>query len=250
MPEGNRKKLKKELFAASLIAFMGMASKQAEAKNPSAPEARIEVSEAPEPRVEESTAYFPGVDETMDERYVYDRRLSRGLSIKYSGAYINPETNEVILKATSRYDKDEHYSSIRSCLESQKLRVGPYDCSRDKEIRREQIHSGEYNYANEEQYIYSPSLSRGLSIKYSGAYLNPETGEILLKATSRYDEDEHYSSAKNCRESQKLRVGPYDCSRDREIRKEQIMDGEYNGRGAVRDVIRGIGEIIRSRRGR
>ena len=213
MPEGNRKKLKKELFAASLLP---------------APSARQHPFRQPCPRPTRR-------EETQHHG---------------SGAYINPETNEVILKATSRYDKDEHYSSIRSCLESQKLRVGPYDCSRDKEIRREQIHSGEYNYANEEQYIYSPSLSRGLSIKYSGAYLNPETGEILLKATSRYDEDEHYSSAKNCRESQKLRVGPYDCSRDREIRKEQIMDGEYNGRGAVRDVIRGIGEIIRSRRGR
>ena len=248
MPRGTKKFLKKELLAASLIAFMGMASKKAEAKETAAPEPRVEVSATPTSSYEtENTANFYS---EQDSPYVYDSRLSRDLSIKYSGAYINPETNEVILKATSRYDKDEYYSSARVCLESQRLRVGPYDCSRDKEIRREQIQTGEYNYANEKKYIYSPSLSRGLSIKYSGAYINPETGEILLKATSRYDDDDHYSSAKNCRESQKLRIGPYDCSKDKEIRREQIHNGEYNKRAVVHDVIRGISEIIRTRRGR
>lgn len=244
----NRRILKKELIAASLIAFMGMAGKQAEAKNPSNPEIRVEVNDTPEFETEESSAYFSGGD--VDERYVYDSRLSRGLSIKYSGAFINQDTGEVILKAASRYDEDAHYSSYKSCLESQRHKTGAYDRSRDNEIRREQIRSGEYNYANEDHYIYSVRLSRGLSVKYSGAYINSDTGEVLLKAASRYDDDAHYSSEKNCLESQKHKTGPYDRSNDRELRREQIMDGEYNGRAAARDVIRGIGEIIRNRRSR
>ena len=97
MPRGNKKFLKKELLAASLIAFMGMASKKAEAKETAAPEPRVEVSATPTSSYEtENTANFYS---EQDSPYVYDSRLSRDLSIKYSGAYINPETNEVNIPA-------------------------------------------------------------------------------------------------------------------------------------------------------
>lgn len=139
MTNRDKRILKKELLAASLIAIMGMASKKAEAKAPAAPEINIEVSETPSYETESTAQFYD------DNPYVYDRRLSRGLSRKYSGAYINCETGEVLLKAVSRYDEDAHYSSVRSCLESQKMGVGAYDRSRDKEIRREQIRDGEYD---------------------------------------------------------------------------------------------------------
>lgn len=141
MPNRNRRILKKELLAASVIAFMGMASKKAEAKEAPVPETRIEVNETPSYNTE-STADFYG---QHDSPYIYDRRLSRGLSVKYSGAYINCETGEVLFKAVSRYDEDSHYSSVKRCLESQRLKTGPYDRSKDREIRREQVYDGEYN---------------------------------------------------------------------------------------------------------
>ena len=141
MPNRNRRILKKALLAASVIAFMGMASKKAEAKEAPVPETRIEVSETPSYNTE-STADFYG---QHDSPYIYDRRLSRGLSVKYSGAYINCETGEVLFKAVSRYDEDSHYSSVKRCLESQRLKTGPYDRSKDREIRREQVYDGEYN---------------------------------------------------------------------------------------------------------
>ncbi len=146
MSQRNKKILKKELLAASLIALMGIASKKAEAKEAAAPEPRVEVSATPTATYEtENTIDFPTDDGYREEHYVYDRRLSKGLSIKYSGAYVNWETGEVLLKAVSRYDEDSHYSSIKRCRESQELRTGPYDCSGDKQIRREQIRNGEYN---------------------------------------------------------------------------------------------------------
>lgn len=169
MSNGNRRILKKELLLASLIAIMGMASKKAEAKAPSAPEINIEVSEVPSYETESTDPFY------MQYPYVEDKRLSKGLSERYSGAYVNCETKEVLLKAVSYYDEDFHYSSIKRCLESQRLKTGPYDCSKDKEIIREQIYSGE---------------------------------------------------------------------------REQIYSKEYNRRAVVRDVVRGIGEIIRARRGR
>lgn len=141
MSDRDRRILKKELLAASLIAIMGMASKKAEAKEPAAPEINIEVSDAPSYETESSAQFYGD----RDAPYIYDRRLSRNLSIKYSGAYVNCETGEVLFKAVSRYDEDLHYSSVKSCLESQKFKTGPYDRSKDREIRREQVYDGEYN---------------------------------------------------------------------------------------------------------
>ncbi len=253
-------RLKKEILAASIAALSAMPQK-GETKEVISSEIKTEIINEPEVKDDGGLGYhFEPITENNnysnasgyrdEEKYVYDRKLSRGLSVRYSGAYINWETKHVIYKASDPIDEDYH-STLKSCLESQNHHTGVYDRSGDKNyIRERRIASYPME---EERYIYSPELSRGLSIKYSGAYINPITGEVIIKAVSRYDEDVHYNSIKSCRESQNFKTGQYDRSNDREIRREQIYNGEYGtNRGAVvRDVVRGIGEIIiRSQRGR
>ena len=107
----------------------------------------------------------------------------------------------------------------------------------------------QYGNYDEEQYVYDRKLSRGASVKYEGAYVNWDTGKVIFKAVSRYDEN-YVSTVRSCMEMRRFQTGPYDRSGDREIRREQIRDGEYNKRAATRDIIRGIGRIILDRPGR
>lgn len=250
--------LKKELLAASIAAFSMMPQK-GESKEVISPEINTEISNEPEVKSDDGLGYhFEPVTESNnytfssrdEEKYVYDRKLSRGLSVKYSGAYVNWETGQVMYKASDPHDEDYH-STLKSCLEAQNHHIGVYDKSGDKGYIRERVVS---SYPmDEERYIYSPQLSRGLSLKYSGAYIDPRNGEVIIKAVSRYDEDAHYNSVKSCREAQRFKISEYDRSNDRKIRREQIYNGEYgtNKGAVVRDVVRGIGEIIiRSRNGR
>ena len=167
------------------------------------------------------------------------------MSVKYTGAYVDYETRDVIYKAADPHDKD-YRSTIDACLESQKLGVGVYDRSQDRNyIHNEMVAST----PNQEHYVYNRKLSRGLSIKYSGAYVDIRTGDVILKAASRYDRDEQ-TTYRSCISSQKLKTGAYDRSRDREIRRDMVRDGEYNGGTVIRDVVHGIGHILRSRRSR
>lgn len=239
--------LKKELLAAGIAALVSLPGK-GEAKTASAPEARIEAYALPEESMEPA-AEFPldGVSDAdyNDGNFEYDRRLSRGLSVKYTGAYVDYETRDVIYKAADPHDKD-YRSTIDACLESQKLGVGVYDRSQDRNyIHNEMVAST----PNQEHYVYNRKLSRGLSIKYSGAYVDIRTGDVILKAASRYDRDEQ-TTYRSCTSSQKLKTGAYDRSRDREIRRDMVRDGEYNGGTVIRDVVHGIGHILRSRRSR
>lgn len=112
--------LKKELLAAGIAALVSLPGK-GEAKTASAPEARIEAYALPEESMEPA-AEFPldGVSDAdyNDGNFEYDRRLSRGLSVKYTGAYVDYETRDVIYKAADPHDKD-YRSTIDACLESQ-----------------------------------------------------------------------------------------------------------------------------------
>ncbi len=132
----HRTRLKKELLAASIVVLSGVGQKS-EARTAEAPETRMEIYAAPSENKETDATY---VMETAgnDERYVYDRRLSKGLSNKFEGAYVNIDTREVLLKYTDPY-KEPYTTTIKSCIEAQKLCVGAYDRSQDKEIRRELI---------------------------------------------------------------------------------------------------------------
>ena len=84
--------LKKELLAAGIAALVSLPGK-GEAKTASAPEARIEAYALPEESMEPA-AEFPldGVSDAdyNDGNFEYDRRLSRGLSVKYTGVGILP----------------------------------------------------------------------------------------------------------------------------------------------------------------
>ena len=227
--------LKKELLAASIVVLSG-AGQKSEAKTAEAQEARIEVYAAPAENME-TEATFELEMQRDNERYVYDRKLSKGLSNRFEGAYVNMDTREVLLKYADPY-KEPYMTNIRACVEDQKMCIGPYDRSGDKRYQHDEGH-----------FVYDRRLSRNLSVKYSRAYVNYETEDVILKAASRYDED-YRTTIRGCREAQKLGIGPYDRSRDREIRRELIENGEYGRRAVVEDVVRGLTNIIRSHRGR
>lgn len=100
-----------------------------------------------------------------------------------------------------------------------------------------------YQFRDGELYIRDPHLSRGLSVKYDGAYVSTVDGTVLYASASRYEPDKWASNIRTAEFERSRDTSAYDRSGDREWLRDNARDMAYGGAYPVGRSLLGNGTI-------